>query len=110
MMVAADGLLAAAHCRLSIRRAAELAAPNHERIVEQTALLQVSQQRGAGAVAIGTEGLMALVVVLMRIPRLLVFRVGVIDLNKSHAALGQAAGEQARLAKMRLAVGRLSRF
>ena len=46
MMVAAVG------AALHHRRAAKLAAPDHQRVVEQAALLQILDQRGAGLVGV----------------------------------------------------------
>ena len=54
VVVPADGLLAAFPGRwLCVRRAAELAAPDDERVVQEAAALQVGQERGRGPVAVG---------------------------------------------------------
>ena len=50
VMVAADGVAVFAH-----RRAAEFAAPDDERVVEQAALLQVEHERGAGLVDVAAD-------------------------------------------------------
>ena len=56
MMVAAH---ASAQCRVGLdhRRAAELAAPDHQRVVEQPALLEIEDQGGAGPVGLSALGL-----------------------------------------------------
>src|SRR5947207_7396543 len=100
MVIAADGLFAAARRRLGIRSTAELAAPDDQRVVEHAALLQVGEERSRRLIAVGAERAVALVVVLVRVPGLLVARIGVIDLDETHAPLGQAAGEQAGLAEV----------
>ena len=41
--------------QLGDRRAAELAAPDHQHLVEQPALLQVGEERGDGLVPLGGE-------------------------------------------------------
>ena len=87
MMIAAEvrrGQLA-----LAVGRAAELAAPDHERVVEQAALLQIGDQRGAGLVD---------VVALQREIRrqvVVLIPAAMVELDETHAALGQPAREQA---------------
>ena len=86
---------------LPVDRAAELAAPDHERAVEQAALLQIGQKR-AGRL-IGVLALRADVVgqVAMLVPA------AVQDLHDAHAALDQpprqqrACGERAGLLHLR---------
>ena len=74
---------------LRVDRAAELAAPDDQRVVEQPALLQVLDQRGRGLV-----GVVALAADLVRQVAVLV-PAHVVELDEAHAALGQAAGQQA---------------
>ena len=45
-------MVAAVVAALHHRRAAELAAPDHERVVEQAALLQILDQRRAGLIGV----------------------------------------------------------
>ena len=77
---------------LAHRRAAELAAPDDQRVVEQAALLQVADQRRRGPVDLAADlsrspsGLAGVAVV---VP------VGVVELDEAHAALDQPAGQQA---------------
>ena len=72
------------------RRAAELAAPDHQRVVEQAALLQVLHQRGrrgwSVSLALDLE-LRGQVAVLVP--------AGVHELHEAHAALDQPPGHQA---------------
>ena len=74
---------------LRVAGAAELAAPDHERVVEQAALLEILHQRGGGLV-----GLAALVAnaggeTAVVVPAL------VVELDEADAAFGQAARQQA---------------
>src|SRR5262249_4505853 len=85
--------------RLRVGGAAEFAAPDHERVVEQAAALEVNQQGGGAAVGVGTKAAVAVVVVLVGVPRSVVAGGQVVDLDKAHAALGQAAGQQAGTAE-----------
>ena len=79
----------AAVAALRHRRAAELAGPDDERVVEHAALLQIGDERHAGAVdLLRLEGDAFLHAAVM-IPVL------VIELDEAHAALGQATREQA---------------
>ena len=74
---------------LRVDRPAELAAPDDQRVVEQAALLQVLDQGGRGLV-----GVVALAADLLGQVAVLV-PAHVIELDESHAALGQPAGQQA---------------
>ena len=92
MMIAA--IVAAA---LHHRRAAKLAAPEHERVVEQAALFQIAHQRGAGLIGV----LAVLGEVLLEIAVLVP---GFVEqLHETHAALEQAPGQQAVVGERRLA-------
>ena len=104
MMVAA--VVGGREVALAIDRAAELAAPDHQRVVQQAALLEVLDQRGRGLV-----GVAALAANLLGQRGVLV-PAHVEELDEAHAALGQPPGQQAvggkraRLARRR---GRTSR-
>src|SRR5579883_2314460 len=86
---------------LAVIRPAELAAPEHQRVVEQAALLQVDDQRRAGLVGLAAEGADAAGQAAVVVPA------GVIELDEPDVALGQPAGQQAvggeraRLARIR---------
>ncbi len=82
--------LPAVDVALGHRRAAEFAAPDDERVVEHAALLEVADQ-GRGRL-VGRLSHSSRVCLLMRV---VVVPIAVIELNEPHAALGQAAGEQA---------------
>ena len=89
------------------RRAAELAGPDDQRVVEHAALLEVGDQRHAGAVdLLGLERDAVL-------DAAVVVPVLVVELDEAHAALGQPAGEQAVAGKgtiARLAAVELERL
>ena len=71
------------------RRAAEFAAPEHQGVVEQAALLEVDDQRRARPVGLlGRDGHVLLDVAMM-VPG------AVVELDEAHPALGHAPGEQA---------------
>ena len=100
MMIASHQPRAAA--RLVHRRAAEFAAPDHERGVEQAALLEIPHERGRGAIGLEAElgdfrrdvGADAGAV---GVPA------AVIELHEPHAALDQAARQQAVVGERHLA-------
>src|SRR5262249_27051733 len=71
-------VVVAAVAALAGRGAAELAAPDDERVVEQAALLQVGEQCGHGPVDVAAEVARRLVVVAVRVPGL---AVAVVDLR-----------------------------
>ncbi len=96
VMVAADGFADLAH-----RRAAELAPPDHQGVLEQAPGFQVLDQGRAGLVDVAADlvevagqGLAGDAVV---VP------VGVVELDEPHAPLDQPAGEQAVAGERRLA-------
>ena len=87
------------------RRAAELAGPDHQRFVEQPALLQILDQRGDRLVGhLGVEGQLDVEIRVM-VPR------GVNDVHEPHAALDHpprqqaVGGERAELPRPAAAVG-----
>ena len=87
---------------LAHRRAAELAAPDDQRVVEQAA-------RASGRVIRAAHGLVDLAADRVEVARrglagaAVVVPVGVVELDEPHAALDQPAGEQAVVGERRLA-------
>ena len=85
-------------CALSIDGAAELAGPDHERFVEHAALLQIGDQCGGRLIRFAAQNGDLLRQFTVLIPA------AVIELDESHATLGQppreqtVAGESSRLA------------
>ena len=73
---------------LAVDRATEFAAPDDKGIVEQTALLEVGQQRGGGLVDVATLQAEVAGQVVMLVPA------SVIELNEPYAPLCHATGEQ----------------
>ena len=91
-------VVAAVVAALDHRRAAELAAPDDQRVVEQAALLQVLDQRRAGLVGVARSSFFRSAdEVAVLVPRL------VEDLHEPHAPLDQPAGQQAVVGERRLA-------
>ena len=90
-VVVAAGLLAG----LGDRQAAELAAPDHQRLVEQPALVEVGQQAGDRLVGLAGELLVVPLDVGVAVPGELVVHAARVDLDEADAALDQAAGRQA---------------
>ena len=88
VMVAADGVAILSH-----RCAAELATPNDERVVEQSALLQVQHQGGTRLIDIAADLLEVGVEILsgttVTVP------VRVIELHETDISLDQTTGQQA---------------
>src|SRR3954447_15306360 len=74
---------------LRIVRAAKLAAPDHESIVEQPALLQVRHEGGAGLIGFPALVFDAAREATMLVPALM------IKLDELHAAFSQTAGQKA---------------
>ena len=97
MMVAAKIVLL--DFALGISRAAKLAAPDHQRVVEQPALLEVFDQGGAGLVGVLRLGLDASGQAPVMIP------VAMTKLNEADAAFGQSPRQEAIVR-----VGRRARF
>ena len=79
------------------RRAAELAAPDDQRVVEQAARFQIVQQarRSGWSLLLGVVAVVGDVAVI--VPRL---AVAVVDLHHAHAALDQPAGDQAGVGEL----------
>src|SRR5437867_190495 len=86
MVVAAylSGLAAFAH-----RCAPELAAPNHQRMIEQPAALQIANQRSSGLVDLLADLIERLADIGVMVP------VGMIKLHEPYTALDEARREQA---------------
>src|SRR5207245_4517513 len=74
---------------LAVDRAAELAAPDHQRVVEQAALFEVGYEGIAGLVDVAALVGQVDGEVKMLVPA------AVEDLDEAHAALGEAASQQA---------------
>ena len=89
----AERVVVAAVALLAHRRAAELAAPHHERLVEQAAGLEVGEQRGDGPVDRAAEPGVVGLDALMGIP----LGAGpAVELHESDAAFDQPPPEQAQ--------------
>ena len=80
------------------RRAAEFAAPDHQRFVEQTAPLQIAQQPGDRLVHRAAELAVVLLELAVRVP---LAAGAVIELHEADAALDQPPGQQAVAAHRR---------
>ena len=74
---------------LGIDRAAEFAAPDDQRIVEQAAVLEIFDQRGRGLIGVAALPFQCARQVAVLVPA------HVEELNEPHAAFGQPAGQQA---------------
>ena len=83
-------------------RATEFAAPNHQRFFEQTALLQVPDQRRAGAVHVAAL-LRKLIEQVVSRPGAVNVPAPVVELHVAHAAFYQPARQQTVVRKTRLA-------
>ena len=74
------------------RRAAKLRGPHHERVGEHPALFQVGEQAGDGLVHVARErGVLLHVAVRVPVSR----GTGIDQLDETHAALGEPAGDEA---------------
>ena len=89
----AVGIVVAAVAFLGDRHAAELAAPDDERGVEQPALLEVGQQAGDRLVGFATALAVVVGEGVVRVPLVVA-----VDLHEPDAALDQPPGQQALLA------------
>ena len=83
------------------RGAAELAAPDDERLVEQAAALEVGQQGGDGLVGFAGEASVLHFEVVMAVPGL---SVTVPELDEAYAAFGESAGDEELPSQDRVAV------
>src|SRR5262249_8495863 len=96
---AGSGPVVAAGRRIDLRRAAKVAEPDHQRRVEQPAIVQVLQQSRVGPIEYRQLAhLEALEIVLMRVPAAIGHR------HEMNASLDEAARQQAALAEHRAAV------
>ena len=102
----AVGVVVAARALRVFRRrlAAELAAPDHERLVEQAAALEVLEQARDRLVGAARVELVVHLEVAVRVPRLVVVAAAGVDLHESHAALNQPPREQQLVAELAGAV------
>src|SRR5258708_35240646 len=82
------------------RAPAKLAAPDHQRAVEQTARLEISQQRGDALIGLRGARLMVPVALRVPVPVIGVHTVAVPDLHEPDPALHQAARQQAAAAEI----------
>src|SRR5262245_22589405 len=101
MMVASRLLLVPV---LGVRRAAELAAPDNQSVLQQPACFEIGDQRGTYLVAIGAKCPMEFVMIAMGVPGLVVFIAGVIYAHKPDTVLNKPAGQKARTSKRRFAI------
>ena len=85
------GLLAG----LGDRQAAEFAAPDHQGLVEQPALVEVGEQAGDGLVGLAGELLVVALDIDVAVPGELILHAAGVDLDEADAPLDQAAGGQA---------------
>src|SRR6185437_2335360 len=90
-------MIAAIVAALHHRRAAEFAAPDDERAVQHSALLEVLNQGGGGLVGIDTIFLDVVSQIRVLVPGFM------IELHKSNATLDQAASKQTVVGERRLA-------
>ena len=86
------GVVIASLALLAHRHAAELAAPDDERVVEEPSLLQIAQERSDGPVGARTVHAVILQDVNVGIPAA---RVPGVKLHEAHAPLHHAPGEEA---------------
>ena len=101
MVIAAEQLRSVA--RLVDRRAAELAAPDDERRVEQPALLQVRQQRADRLIDLAGRAAARRTTMSVPMPSAVRVPAAVIELDEAHAALDEPAREQAVVGERHLA-------
>ena len=91
MVVVAAELRLAVAAQLDRRRAAEFAAPDHQRVVEHAPLLQIGQQGGDRLVDLAGELAVIRFDVVVVVPRL---AGAVPELHEAHAALEEPPGDQ----------------
>ena len=99
----AIGVVVAAGARgvLGGRLPAELAAPDHQRLVQQAAMLEVLKQPGDRLV--GAAGVIGVILnqVAMGVPIVVIVRSAGIQLHEADSPLDQPSGEQAAAAEVR---------
>ena len=89
--------------RLALRRAAEFAAPNHQRAVEQAALLQIANQSGRRAVDFAATIVERLPQVRSRVA--VMVPIGVVKLHEAAALFDEPPCQQAVASERRLGSG-----
>src|SRR5439155_4183341 len=90
----AEIVMVAALTALSLGRAAEFAAPEDERRVEQTALFEVGQQRGDRLIGFAGHSQMVFFDVAVRVPLLIAGAAAGDDHAEPHAALHKTASHE----------------
>ena len=85
---------------LGRRLTAKLTAPDDERLIEQPASIEVFQQRRDRPVGVAGMKLVVFHQITMGIPVVVVVGAAGVELNKPHAPLHKATGQQAPLAKV----------
>ena len=102
----AVGEVVAALLRVDLRRAAELAHPDDQRRVQQSAVFQVAHQGRPRGVEHPAQALYRIEIVGVRVPaEAAAVEAAQRHLDERHAALHQPAGQQAALAEQVAAVG-----
>src|SRR2546427_10738846 len=86
----------------SVRRSSKFTAPDHQRIVEQSALFEVGDKGGGGLITIEAKFAVALVVVGVGVPGLVVVA-DVIDGHKTDAVLHEPPRQQTGARERRVA-------
>src|SRR6266704_4401498 len=107
MMVSPDLLLFPV---LSVRGAAKFAAPNHQRVFQHAARLEIADQRGPGLIRVSTQLWMAFIVVRVSVPRLIVLITGIINADDAHAVFDQPSRQQTGAGENAIAIHALDRF
>src|SRR5207249_12154969 len=79
---------------------AELAGPDDEGLLQQAATFKVGEQSGNGLIGFAAMQSVVLADVGMSVPVFVIVPAAGIDFDEAHAALDQAAGEQAAAAKV----------
>ncbi len=74
------------------RSSPELATPDDDRVVEQTALLEIEHEGGRGLVNLATTGLEVTIEVVAALP--VVIPVGMVELNETDPTLDETSGKQ----------------
>src|SRR3954452_16285643 len=88
-------MVIAAFAALCLRRPAKLAAPDHERLIQQATLLQILNKRSNWLVRLGRHTMMVLLDILVSIPLHVAGTAARHHANKTDALLHHAARQQA---------------
>src|ERR1051326_8540151 len=86
---------------LANRLSPEFSTPNYQRLLQQSALLQIGEQRGNRLVDLRAMNLQVFLDPVVSVPVLLLVPAAMIDLDKPDAALDQSAGDEALAAERR---------